>query len=119
METALETLSRAELEAEVLRLRRSGAASDTAADTADARRQALFEAIDDGFCIIEFFDGPHGALSDYRHVEANSGYERHTGIAGIVGKTLRDIAPTRPTAGSRFMAKCCALASRCVSSASS
>lgn len=94
METALETLSRAELEAEVLRLRESGAASDTAAGTADARRQALFEAIDDGFCIIEFFDGPHGALSDYRHVEANSGYERHTGIAGIVGKTLRDIAPT-------------------------
>ncbi|WP_084390826.1 response regulator [Novosphingobium capsulatum] len=90
---ALETLSRAELEAEVLRLRQAGVVSGDAADAADAHRQALFEAIDDGFCIIEFFDGPHGPMSDYRHIEANSGYERHTGIAGIVGKTLRDIAP--------------------------
>ncbi|WP_109481128.1 ATP-binding protein [Paraburkholderia sp. C35] len=59
-----------------------------------ARYRALFNAIDDGFCIIEFFDGPHGPLSDYVHVEANSGYERHTGIANVVGKTLRDIDPT-------------------------
>nr|WP_233170780.1 hybrid sensor histidine kinase/response regulator [Herbaspirillum sp. ASV7] len=56
-------------------------------------RQALLEAIDDGFCIIEFIDGPHGPLSDYLHIEANSGYQRHTGIAGIVGKRLREIEP--------------------------
>lgn len=58
------------------------------------RYGALFHAIDDGFCTIEFFDGPHGPLSDYTHIEANPGYERHTGIADIVGKTLRDIDPT-------------------------
>lgn len=59
----------------------------------EERYRALFDAIDDGFCIIEFFDGPHGPMSDYMHIVANAGYERHTGIAGIVGKTLRDIAP--------------------------
>ena len=59
----------------------------------EERYRALFEAIDDGFCIIEFFDGPHGPLSDYVHVAANPGYERQTGIANIVGKTLRDLAP--------------------------
>jgi len=59
----------------------------------EARYRALFEAIDDGFCIIEFFDGPHGPLSDYVHVEANAGYERQTGIPNIVGRTLRDLAP--------------------------
>ncbi|WP_068081632.1 PAS domain-containing hybrid sensor histidine kinase/response regulator [Novosphingobium rosa] len=59
----------------------------------EERYRALFDAIDDGFCIIEFFDGPHGPLSDYMHIVANAGYERHTGIAGIVGKTLRDVAP--------------------------
>lgn len=59
----------------------------------DARYQALFEALDDGFCIIEFFDGPHGPKSDYVHVEANSGYERQTGIQGIVGQTVRELAP--------------------------
>ncbi len=40
-----------------------------------------------------FLDGPHGPASDYVHVEANPGYERHTGIPNIVGKTLRDFAP--------------------------
>ncbi|WP_277183211.1 hybrid sensor histidine kinase/response regulator [Caballeronia sp. BR00000012568055] len=59
-----------------------------------ARERALFNAIDDGFCIIEFFDGPHGPLSDYVHIEANSGYERHMGIGNIVGRTLRDVDPT-------------------------
>lgn len=58
-----------------------------------AYRHALLEAIDDGFCIIEFIDGPHGPLSDYVHIEANSGYYRHTGIEGIVGKRLREIEP--------------------------
>ena len=60
---------------------------------ARARYRALFEAIDDGFCIIEFVDGPYGPLSDYIHVEANSGYGRHTGIPDIVGKSVYDIAP--------------------------
>ena len=59
----------------------------------DARYRALFEAIDDGFCIIEFIDGPNGPFSDYVHIEANSGYRRHTGIPDIVGKTLYDVAP--------------------------
>lgn len=58
------------------------------------RYHALFEAIDDGFCIIEFIDSPEGPMSDYVHIEANEGYERHTGIAGIVGKRLREIDPT-------------------------
>ena len=57
------------------------------------QRLALFEAIDDGFCIIQFIDGPHGPLSDYVHIEANSGYQRHTGIANVVGKRLREIDP--------------------------
>lgn len=59
----------------------------------EARRRALFEAIDDGFCIIEFIDGPEGLLSDYVHIEANTGYERQTGIKDIVGKRLREIEP--------------------------
>lgn len=71
----------------------AGQSQDDELFRSEARRRALFEAIDDGFCIIEFIDGPHGSLSDYVHVEANSGYERHTGISGIVGKRLREIEP--------------------------
>ncbi|WPP02455.1 PAS domain-containing protein (plasmid) [Pseudomonas sp. HR96] len=59
----------------------------------EARYRLLFDNIDDGFCIIEFVDGPHGPMSDYVHIEANPGYERQTGIAGIVGQTIRGLAP--------------------------
>ncbi len=67
--------------------------TDDALAQSEGRRRALFEAIDDGFCIIEFIDGPEGPMSDYVHIESNSGYERQTGIKGIVGKRLREIEP--------------------------
>lgn len=67
--------------------------TDDALAQSEGRRRALFEAIDDGFCIIEFIDGPEGPLSDYVHIESNSGYERQTGIKGIIGKRLREIEP--------------------------
>ncbi|NLR69582.1 response regulator [Novosphingobium sp. ERN07] len=53
----------------------------------------LFENMDDGFCVIEFLDGPHGPLSDYVHVLANPAYERHTGIPNVVGQYLREMVP--------------------------
>ncbi|RYZ61395.1 MAG: PAS domain-containing sensor histidine kinase, partial [Proteobacteria bacterium] len=53
--------------------------------------RGLFDAIDEGFCIIEFFDGPHGPNSDYVHVEANAAYERHAGLSDVVGKKLREV----------------------------
>lgn len=59
----------------------------------DAGYQALMDLVDDGFCIIEFIDGPSGPQSNYVHVESNSGYERHTGISDIVGKTVFDVSP--------------------------
>jgi hypothetical protein len=43
---------------------------------ADSEERALFDAIDEGFCIIEFL---HGPLSDYLHIEANPAYELHAG----------------------------------------
>ncbi|EQB13053.1 sensor histidine kinase [Sphingobium lactosutens DS20] len=57
------------------------------------RYRTLFESMDEGFCIIEFLDGPHGPLSDYIHVEANAAYERHAGIANVVGQKVRDMVP--------------------------
>jgi PAS domain S-box-containing protein len=59
----------------------------------EERYRALFTAIDDGFCIIEFFDGPHGPSSDYVHVDANPSFQRHSGIPDIVGQTARGLSP--------------------------
>ncbi|WP_343518284.1 response regulator [Sphingomonas sp.] len=59
----------------------------------EARFRTLFETMDEGFCVIEFLDGPHGPLSDYVHVQANPAYERHAGIAGVVGQRVREMVP--------------------------
>lgn len=59
----------------------------------EERFRLLFEALDEGFCVIRFLDGPHGPLSDYVHVQANPAYERHARIANVTGRRLREIAP--------------------------
>ncbi|MET0173259.1 MAG: PAS domain-containing protein [Agrobacterium vaccinii] len=53
--------------------------------------KGLFDAIDEGFCVIEFFDGPHGPNSDYIHIQANDAYARHAGIPNVVGQKLREM----------------------------
>ncbi|PVZ39631.1 PAS domain-containing protein [Pseudomonas sp. CC120222-01a] len=53
----------------------------------------LFDTMDEGFCIIEFFDGPHGPLSDYVHILANAAYAKHAGIPNVVGQKLREMVP--------------------------
>jgi PAS domain S-box-containing protein len=59
----------------------------------EEKYRTLFESIDEGFCIIEFFDGPHGPLSDYVHVEANPAYTINAGIPDIVGRKVRELVP--------------------------
>lgn len=49
--------------------------------------------MDEGYCVIEFFDGPHGPLSDYVHIEANEAYEKNAGIPNVVGQKLREMVP--------------------------
>jgi signal transduction histidine kinase len=63
------------------------------ASAGSQRYGALFEAMDEGFCVIEFIDGPDGPLSDYVHVEANPAYERHAGIPDVVGQKVRSMVP--------------------------
>lgn len=65
----------------------------TASEVAESEAiyRTLFNVIDEGFCIIEFFDGPHGPLSDYVHIEANEAYARNAGIPNVVGQKLREM----------------------------
>ena len=72
-------------------LRVTGQKAEDALALSQQRYRFLFESMDEGFCIIEFFDGPHGPLSDYIHVEANPAYARHAGIPDVVGQKLREM----------------------------
>lgn len=53
----------------------------------------LFESIDEGFCTIEVLFDDKGKPLDYRFLEVNPAFERHTGIKNAVGKKMREIAP--------------------------
>ncbi|MDY3562419.1 PAS domain S-box protein [Gemmata sp. JC673] len=55
--------------------------------------RTLFERMDEGFCVIEFLDGPHGPLSDYVHIEANPAYLANAGIPNVVGRKVREMVP--------------------------
>lgn len=59
----------------------------------EERYRTLFEAIDNGFCVIEMiFDGAHNPV-DYRFIEINPAFEKQTGLQNAVGKTMREFAP--------------------------
>ncbi|MCO5168265.1 MAG: PAS domain S-box protein [Planctomycetes bacterium] len=59
----------------------------------EERYRALFEAIDEGFCVIEMLFDDAGVATDYRFLEANPAFERHTGLVGAVGRTVRELVP--------------------------
>jgi PAS domain S-box-containing protein len=59
----------------------------------EERYRTLFEAIDEGICIIELLFDDAGKAYDYRFVEMNKAFVRHTGLADAVGKTVLEMVP--------------------------
>ena len=70
------------------------AASEARQRESEARYRMLFNSIDQGFCVIEFIDGPQGPLTDFVLVEANAAYERHAGIPFVAGRRASEIRGT-------------------------
>ncbi|HEX7108695.1 MAG TPA: PAS domain S-box protein, partial [Aestuariivirga sp.] len=62
----------------------------------EAQYRTLFNSIDEGFCVIEKIDTAPGEPSDFLYVEANPGFEKQTGIGGVVGNTIRGALPQEP-----------------------
>jgi PAS domain S-box-containing protein len=61
--------------------------------TSEARYRTLFESMDEGFAIIEIIRDPGGRAVDYRFLETNPAFEKHTGMTQAVGRTMRELAP--------------------------
>lgn len=49
------------------------------------RYRFLFEAMEEGFCIIQFIPGADGQWIDYLHLMANPAYCRHADLSAVVG----------------------------------
>jgi PAS domain S-box-containing protein len=59
----------------------------------EERYRRLFETMEDGFAVIEMLFDDHNRPLDYRFMEVNPIFERHTGLHAAVGKTARQLVP--------------------------
>ncbi|MGE3960385.1 MAG: PAS domain S-box protein [Dehalococcoidia bacterium] len=62
--------------------------------TSELRYAALFEAMDEGFCVVDVILDGDGSPADYRFVEVNPAFEEQTGLHDAVGRTALELVPT-------------------------
>jgi PAS domain S-box-containing protein len=62
----------------------------------ERRYRALFDAIDEGFCLIEKVDTAPRQPSDYRYLVTNPAFAMHTGVGEVIGRTMREVFPELP-----------------------
>jgi signal transduction histidine kinase len=76
--------------------------SETARRAGEERYHTVLKSIDVGFCIIEMMFDAAGDGCNYRVVEVNDAFVRHTGLADAAGKTIRELIPTHDVRWSRI-----------------
>ncbi len=59
----------------------------------EAKYRTLFEAMDQGFCIIEVLFDDNNNGYDYRFIEINPAFEKQTGLKEAIGKTILELVP--------------------------
>jgi len=60
----------------------------------EERYRTLFEAMDEGMCVIDVLFDDDGRPCDYRFVETNPAFIAHTGLADSIGRRIRELAPS-------------------------
>ena len=94
-EVALSPISHAGREAIMARVRDISAdhlARERRRET-DERYKRLFDAIDEGFCIVRVLFDAEGVPTDYVFLEANDAFVEHTGLTDPIGKAMRSLQP--------------------------
>ena len=51
---------------------------------------ATFAKMDQGFYLLEKVDTPANDPSDFRYLMVKPAFEKHTGLANVTGKTIRE-----------------------------
>jgi PAS domain S-box-containing protein len=68
--------------------------AEAALRESEARYRALFESLDEGFCVVEVVFDEQERPVDYRFVETNAAFEAQTGLVGARGRSARELVPT-------------------------
>jgi len=82
--------ARKEAETEILQLK------DELIQKVNDKYYNLFNAIDEGFCIIELMHDKTGSVSDFTFIDVNKAFFRHTGLPDAAGHTMSLLAPGTP-----------------------
>lgn len=61
----------------------------------EERYRTVFEAIDEGFCIVQVSFDAEGRCRDYVFLETNPAFERHSGLTDPRGKSARKLLPNQ------------------------
>jgi len=67
--------------------------AEQALRASEEKYHSLFETIDEGFCIVEVIFDEAGEPIDYRFLEVNPAFERHTGLRDAAGRRMRELEP--------------------------
>ena len=65
---------------------------DQLAQRITGKYHRIIESMDEGFCIIEVIFNKRKKAVDYRFLEVNAVFEKHTGLTDVIGKTMRELA---------------------------
>ena len=65
----------------------------SALTNSEERYQTLYDAIDEGFCLIEVRCDDAAQPIDYRFLEVNPAFEKQTGLVDAAGSWMRDLVP--------------------------
>lgn len=69
-------------------------AKDELAQRATDNYVALYNSMDEGFCLVEVLFDAAQRPRDYRFLDVNPAFENQSGLYNALGKTIRELVPT-------------------------
>ncbi len=66
---------------------------EAALRASEERYRSLCHSMDEGFCVVEMLFDESGRAADFRFLEINPAFERHSGMQAALGSRMRELVP--------------------------